>query len=159
MSITENNFILARSKEHKFILETLGELESILRVATKDELIPDLKNSISGFHEEMQKHQTLEENVIFKAALEAIPSPKVINMILSLQKEHGEFLACIDGLMFLLYTVEIDNKVRIHIQNTINRLTMTIKKHSLLEVKELFPLLSVNSRCKQLVDSYSKEFS
>ncbi len=159
MSAIENNFILARSKEHKFILETLGELESILKVATKEEFIPDLKSVIARFHEEMQKHQTLEENVIFKAALEAIPSPKVINLILALQKEHGEFLASIDSLTFLLYTVEIDNKVRLHIENTINRITLTIKKHSLLEVKELFPLLSVNARCKQLVDSYSKAFS
>lgn len=151
----ENNFILARSQEHKLILETVGDLEACLKFSSAKELIHNLKNVIETFREKLEIHQKLEEQVIFAAGLETIPSDTVINLILQLQKEHGIFEATIASVIDKLWNFEEDDRNRIAIQRDLERFIVLIKKHSLTEVKNLFPILSANPRCKLLIDTFA----
>lgn len=156
MEATTNNFVLARSKEHKFILETLGELESTLRLSESSEIIEKLKNIIEEFEKKVILHQELEEKIIFQAALEAMPSEKIVSLTLKLQKEHGIFCATLAGIRFKLWHLDFDSKLRVKLETELSQLTNVIKKHSLIEVKELFPIISNNPRCRQLIDKYSQ---
>jgi ribosome-associated translation inhibitor RaiA len=155
MVLSENNFVLARSREHKFILETMAQLEEVLRISSLQELIPQLKKIIEPFRDQVMLHHELEEQVIFQAALEAIPSARIVSLVLRLQKEHGIFSAAIDSILFNLWHVEIDDILRRKIEKEVNQLALMIKKHSLAEVKELFPLLSNNGHCCELIVRYS----
>lgn len=159
MTAVENNFVLALSKEHKLILETLGELDSILKLATSDEMISQLRTLIEPFRAKLSRHQEFEEEVIFKAALEAMPSERIITIVLRLQKDHGIFLTSTEAVLSdLLYLRENDN-IRRAIETNLNQISTLIKKHSIIEVKELFPLITCNSRCRQLIDQYSKKYT
>lgn len=152
MTMIENNFVLAISKEHKLILETLGELDSILKLATQSEMVSQLKAVIEPFKAKLLVHQEFEEEVIFRAALESMPSERIVSIILKLQKEHGIFLANIEAAFFsLLHLSESDN-LRRTIEANLGQLSTLIKKHSVMEVKELFPLITNNSRCRQLME-------
>lgn len=153
----DNNYVLARSKEHKLILETLGELESVLRLSVREELVSQLKTIMENFQEKMLKHQELEEKVIFQSALEACPSEKLVSMVLKLQKEHGIFAATIDSIIYRIWNLDFDDRMLLKLSNELGHLTVMVKKHSLLEVKELFPTISNNLRCKQLIDKYAEE--
>ncbi len=155
MSSIDNNFVLARSKEHKFILETLGEMESDLRLLPSEELVSRLRNTIDEFKAKVEKHQALEEAVIFQAALEAIPARKIVSTILKLQYEHGQFNATVEALIFQLNFCQLDDTLRGRISRILNHLILSIKKHSLVEVKELFPQVSGNARCRQLIEQLS----
>jgi hemerythrin-like domain-containing protein len=156
METIDNNFVLARSREHKFILETLGELESVLRVSTAEELIPSLKAIIEPFRAQVAKHQGLEEQVIFQAALETMPMQKIVAVTLKLQREHGQITASIEAIQARLDHFNGEDALRRSITNDLNQLILTIKKHSLVEVKELFPAIGTNLRCKQLIDRYAQ---
>lgn len=159
MTAVENNFVLAISKEHKLILETLGELDSILKLATADEMISQLRALIEPFRAKLSRHQEFEEEVIFKAALESMPSERVITTVLKLQKDHGIFLTSIDAILSnLLYLPENDN-LRRTVESGLSQISTLVKKHSIIEVKELFPLITSNSRCRQLIDQYSKKYT
>lgn len=158
MVAIDNNFVLAREPEHKYILETLGELEAILRLSTAEELVPGLKSIIFDFKEKVEIHQNLEEKVIFLAALEALPGKSVILPILRLQREHGVITATIDSIIFKLLHVFIDDSMRVKISDELSQLVILIKKHSMLEIQELFPIISQSIRCKQLIDQYAGAF-
>lgn len=151
--LPENNFILARSQEHKMILETVGEMEACLKFSSAKELIHTLKNLIEAFKRKLLLHQKMEEQVIFSAGLETIPSEKVIVLILQLQREHGIFEATIDSVIDKLWNFDEEDRNRIAIQKELENFIIQIKKHSLMEIKNLFPILSQNPRCKQLIDS------
>lgn len=154
-SRAENNFILARSQEHKLILETLADMEACLKFSSSRELIHNLRNLIEPFKSKFDLHQRLEEQVIFTAGLQVIPSENVVSLVLQLQKEHGIFEHTIDSLSEKLWNFPEDDGTRISIQRELEKLILNIKKHSLLEVTNLFPVLSKNPKCKQLIDTYS----
>lgn len=156
--MTDNNYILARSKEHKLILETLGEVESTIRLSERSELIANLKKIMENFQQYMLKHQELEEKVIFQAGLEAAPSEKVARLTIELVRDHGTFNTIISSVLYRIWSSEPDEKLIQRITLEMNQLTSLIKRHSLLEVKELFPLLSNNLRCRQLIERYSQNF-
>ncbi len=156
--MSDNNYILARSREHKLILESLGELESTVRLSTKDELIKNLKSIMEKFQHQMLKHQELEEKVIFQSALEATPSEKIVSITLGLVREHGVFVAMIESIIYRIWTFNMDDKMIQRITQELNQLTTMVKKHSLTEVKDLFPLLTNNLKCRQLIERYSKNF-
>ncbi|HAE39030.1 MAG TPA: hypothetical protein DCG57_10385 [Candidatus Riflebacteria bacterium] len=156
MKVVENNYVLALSKEHKLILETLGELDSILKLAASDEMISQLKTIIEPFLAKLVRHQEFEEEVIFKSALEAMPSERIISIVLRLQKDHGVFLTSIEAILSnILYMNESDN-LRQSVKMGLSHILNLIKKHSIIEVKELFPLITSNSRCRQLIEQYAK---
>ncbi|PKL41038.1 MAG: hypothetical protein CVV41_18970 [Candidatus Riflebacteria bacterium HGW-Riflebacteria-1] len=156
MKVVENNYVLALSKEHKLILETLGELDSILKLSASDEMISQLKNIIEPFLAKLIRHQEFEEEVIFKSALEAMPSERIISIVLRLQKDHGVFLTSIEAILSnILYLTESDN-LRQSVKMGLSHILNLIKKHSIIEVKELFPLITSNSRCRQLIEQYAK---
>ncbi len=157
MTAIGNNYVLARSKEHKLILETLGELESVLRLSERGELVSQLKAMMENFQEQMLKHQELEEKVIFQSALEACPSEKLVSTVLKLQKEHGIFAATIDSIIYRIWNLDFDDRMLLRLSNELGHLAIIVKKHSLLEVKELFPGISNNMRCKQLIEKYALE--
>lgn len=157
MTHIDNNYVLARSKEHKLILETLGELESVLRLSEREELVSRLKAMMENFQEQMLKHQNLEEKVIFQSALEACPSEKLVSLVLKLQKEHGIFSATIESIIYRIWNLDFDDRMLLRLNNELGHLTIMVKKHSLLEVKELFPGISNNIRCRQLIDKYAQE--
>lgn len=156
MTNMENNYVLARSKEHKLILETLGELESVLHLSSRDELVTKLKSIIETFQKRILIHQQMEEKVIFQAALEVLHSEKIVALTLRLQKEHGQFTATIESLIFKIWNMDFNDNLLMRLSNELKDLTTAIKKHSLTEVKELFPILSNNLRCKQLIDKYAQ---
>lgn len=149
----ENNFILARSQEHKLILETLGEMEACLKYSTAEELTDKLKELIDRFSKNISRHQVLEEKVIFAAALKVMPTDKVVEITTKLIKEHGIFETAIASVRNLLFanceSASIKRIIEKELQATINQ----VKKHSLLEVKTLFPMLSANPQCKTAIDS------
>lgn len=152
-TIAENNFILARSQEHKLILESLGDIEACLKFSGVNELIENLKKSIEPFKAGVLQHQQLEERVIFAAGLQIMPTSSVVEMILNLTYEHGLFIASIDSIIDKLNHPCEGNQTRIMIERELGRIITMIKKHSLNEVKHLFPQLSANPRCRTLIDS------
>lgn len=154
----DNNYVLARSKEHKLILETLGELESVLRLSSRAELVSNLKAIMESFQKRMELHQHLEESVIFQAAMESFCSEKVVRIVLQLQKEHGIFNAKIEELIYYIWNLDFDDRLLQKLNRELNSLAIMIKKHSLLEVRELFPALSNHMGCKQLIDKYARKF-
>jgi len=154
----DNNYILARSKEHKLILEILGEMESTLRLSERKELIPNLKKIMENFQQCMLRHQELEEKVIFQAGLEASPSEKIAKITIELVRDHGMFMSTIDSILYRIWSCEADDKLINRITQELSQLTTRIKQHSLVEVRELFPLLTNNLRCRQLIERYSKNF-
>ncbi|MEW6712646.1 MAG: hemerythrin domain-containing protein [Candidatus Riflebacteria bacterium] len=149
----ENNFILARSQEHKLILESLGDMEACLKFSTADELIENLKRIIETFKANLLKHQKLEELVIFSAGMQAVPTSTVTGLIIQLTREHGLFEATIDSIIDKMNFPCEGNQTRLMIQRDLERIITLIKKHSLNEVKNLFPLLSNNLKCRTLIDS------
>jgi iron-sulfur cluster repair protein YtfE (RIC family) len=153
--LQENNFILARSQEHKHIFETLGEMEAGLKFSTAADMVSELKKLTEPFKTRIKKHHSLEEQVIFAAGLETMPSSRIVTIILQLQKEHGIFEKTVDNITFALYHAEEANKSRLFIEHQIKALIQAMKNHSLIEVKTLFPLLSKNPRCKDLIESKS----
>lgn len=155
MVTAENNFVTAREQEHKYILETLGRLEAVLRLSTAEELVPGLKSHIFDFKEKVEFHQNLEEKVIFLALLEALPGPSIIAPILRLQREHGVILATIDSIIFMLQHVFIDDTLRARISEQLSQLVIMIKKHSLLEIQEMFPAIRQSTRCQKLINQYA----
>jgi iron-sulfur cluster repair protein YtfE (RIC family) len=102
----ENNFILARAKEHELILETVGEMEACLKFNSAREVISELRKIVEPFKEKMLMHQQLEEQVIFSAALETIPTDTIIRTVLHLQKEHGYFESSLDSIIQNLQLLE-----------------------------------------------------
>lgn len=149
----ENNFILARSQEHKLILETLGEMEGCLKYSTAEELVDKLKKLIDRFSENMSRHQVLEEKVIFAAALKVMPTDKVVEITTQLIKEHGIFEAAIASVRNLLFADCDSVNIRKMIEKELQAIINQVKKHSLIEVKTLFPMLSANPQCKTVIDS------
>lgn len=149
----ENNFILARSQEHKLILETMGDMEACLKFSTAAELIENLKNVIDTFQANLSKHQILEENVIFAAGLRVMPTETVVEITTQLIKEHGIFEAAVASIKDKLFFPCEGDQTRRMIQRELERVILQIKKHSLLEVKTLFPMLSSNPQCRTLIDS------
>ena len=153
----KNNFILARSQEHKLILESLGEVESCLKFSSADELIGKLKPVMQNFKSSVLKHQMLEEKVIFSAGLRSIPTESVVNLILQLSKEHGIFEAAIDSIIDKLNFPGDPTRTRLLIENEVKKIVTVLKKHSLLEVKELFPLLAANPACRTMIDNLANK--
>lgn len=151
----ENNFILARAQEHKLILETVGEMEACLKFNSANEMIAELRKIAEPFKEKLIMHQQLEEQVIFSAALETMPSDTTIRTILHLQKDHGYFESTLDSIIHGLWNLEENNQNRQMIEHQIKKLISQLKKHSLLEVKNLFPVLSKNPKCSQLIHHFA----
>ncbi|MGM0600923.1 MAG: hemerythrin domain-containing protein [Candidatus Rifleibacteriota bacterium] len=152
----ENNFILARAQEHKLILETVGEMEACLKFNSADEMIQQLRQLVEPFKEKLTMHQQLEEQVIFSAALETVPADTTISTILQLQKDHGYFEATLDSIIYNLWNLEENNQNRQMIEHEIKKLLSQLKKHSLLEIKNLFPVLSKNPKCSQLIHHFAE---
>ncbi|MBU1106211.1 MAG: hemerythrin domain-containing protein [Candidatus Riflebacteria bacterium] len=157
MTNIDNNFVLSLSKEHKLILETLGEIDAILKFTPQTEVAGKLKAVIEPFKAKLVEHQELEEKVIFKAALESMPTETIISIVLRLQKEHGKFLADVEAIYFNLLHLSENTSLQRTIETNLSQLSTLIKKHASVEVKELFPLITNNSRCRQLIDQYSKK--
>ncbi|GEM_PF-1912666 len=149
----ENNFILARSQEHRLILENLGDMEACLKFSTSDELIDNLKRIIEPFKANLLKHQKLEEQIIFAAGAQAIPTSTVTGLVIQLTREHGLFESAIDSIIDKINFPCEGNQTRLMIQRDLERMITMIKKHSLNEVKHLFPLLSNNLKCRTMIDS------
>jgi hemerythrin-like domain-containing protein len=149
----ENNFILARSQEHKLILETLGEMEACLKYSTTEELIGKLKSLIDKVSDNIARHQILEEKVIFAAALKVMPTDKVVEITTQLIKEHGIFEAAIASVKNLLFANCDGANIRKIIEKELQAIINQVKKHSLIEVRTLFPMLSANPQCKTVIDS------
>jgi iron-sulfur cluster repair protein YtfE (RIC family) len=152
----ENNFILARSKEHELILETVGEMEACLKFSSANEMIAELRKIVEPFKDKMLMHQQLEEQVIFSAALETIPSDTIIRTVLHLQREHGYFESSLDSICQNLQNLEENHQNRRMIEYEIKKIVFHIKKHSLMEIKNLFPVLSNNPRCSQLIHKFAE---
>ena len=152
-----NSFILARTNEHKIILETLGEIEFCLKFTSRDEIINSLQKIIENFQIEIEHHHCLEEEVIFSSALEAISGKKIISTIQKLQKQHGEVEKTIEFLNYIICNFKDLDYLKI--ENFFKDLIIKIKKHSLIEVKELFPVLSSNPICIQLIKQRADNYA
>ena len=151
----ENNFVLARAKEHELILETVGEMEACLKYSSAKEMTAELRKLVEPFKEKLLMHQQLEEQVIFSAALETIPSDTIIRTVLHLQKEHGYFESSLDSIIKNLQLLEENHHNRLIIEHEIKKMVLHIKKHSLMEIKNLFPVLSNNPTCSQLIHKFA----
>jgi len=156
MTTETNNYVLVISQEHKLILETLGELEAILKTSEQANMIGHLKELIEVFKKKIFDHQYFEEEIIFKAALEAMPSERVISIILNLQKEHGIFLNSLETFAAQIMPLTKAAPNTDTIEKNLAQFSDLLKRHSLREVKELFPMITNNSRCRQLIDLYAK---
>jgi iron-sulfur cluster repair protein YtfE (RIC family) len=130
-------------------------MEACLKFNSAREVISELRKIVEPFKEKMLMHQQLEEQVIFSAALETIPTDTIIRTVLHLQKEHGYFESSLDSIIQNLQLLEESQQNRLLIENEIKKLVLNIKKHSLMEIKNLFPALSTNPRCSQLIHKFA----
>jgi hemerythrin-like domain-containing protein len=149
-----NNPILALSKEHRFILEQMAGVEAVLKQPDAEAMAAHLRSIESAFMPFVEKHFRFEEEVLFPAALEAMPVGPTIRVILQLTREHGEFLRWARDLFAWARSSRrfegLEGAVR---RRDIKAGIDLIRQHSHLEVTDLFPRISGNPRCCQMIEA------
>lgn len=141
----ENNAILAICREHKFILEDLAELEKCADIPEPAIRVAELKKNIEKFEMNLTRHNRVEEIIIFRNALIAMPTSDVIDTVMNLQKEHGIVETLIGTVNSEIWHVnQNDSKVISRVFLIVREIIRIIKLHTATEVKDLFPKLSKN---------------
>ncbi len=149
-----NNPILALSNEHRFILEQMAGIEAVLREPDPGAMAAHLTSIESAFMPFLIRHFRFEEELLFPAALEALPVGPTIKVVLQLTREHGDLERWARDLFAWARATEAtDAQAETARRQEIKAFSDLIRSHSHREVTELFPKISSNPRCCQMIET------
>jgi len=117
---------------------------------------------LGGFMALMQRdladHFSLEERVIFPAAVNGLKDHDITLMVLNLQKEHGSLETRLSEIMENRYAI-VSGRMENPIIETIADFLRDLGGHAKIEMHDLFPAMDKNIRCKTLMQRFLTLFS
>jgi hemerythrin-like domain-containing protein len=155
-----DNVVLTLSREHKIINDYVIACRKMLEVPENDLRVQDLDTLFDLMERDLNRHFQFEEKIIFEAVLSGAENRAMTETVRDLQREHGEIMELLNGLMSELKSLlrdqqsnggdSIDNTVAggLSVQTGFNSLRENIdsfmemmKKHSRNEIENIFPAI------------------
>ena len=149
------NAFLQISKEHKIVKEFITDFKSLIDAGPQAGNLQTLKDKTKILKEDLFEHFQLEEQVLFPAALLAMPSVELADRILLLTREHGAFERDVMTLKQIVAChPEKDPNIP---QNTLDFLVTfveNLESHTRIEMDELFPRMDQNKKCTEVIRDF-----
>lgn len=149
-----NNPILALSGEHRFIFEQIGRLEGVFAMDDGKAAACQLATIEPALMPFLLRHFRLEEEILFSGALEALPVGSIIRVVLQLTREHGELARWASELFTWARSgASVEATVWQARRQEAKAFSDLTRRHAQVEVTDLFPKISGNPRCCQLIET------
>ncbi|NOY70380.1 MAG: hemerythrin domain-containing protein [Deltaproteobacteria bacterium] len=143
--------------EHKLITDYVERFLKAYKHRDKA-FFGELSAFMSLMEKELYNHFSLEERVFFPAAVHGAKDYDITLMVLNLQKEHGLLETRLSGILKNKYAI-VSGRMENPLVKTIADFLKDLGSHAEMEMRDLFPAMDENIRCKTLMERYLSMFS
>jgi hemerythrin-like domain-containing protein len=153
-----NNAILRVSREHDIMMNYVVNFDRHLKNKAFDALFETVKDASAYFKRDLWNHFRAEETVLYPALLAAEPTYENIQLVLGLEREHGELWAAAEQLWGVF---KFGGPVKGPTQGFVDDVQTfleTIKRHARTEITELFPRIAASPAATANVAAFTKKF-
>ena len=143
-----NNPILKLSGEHEFVANYVDALDRHIQTEDYHEALREFHAKAERLMPDLREHFAIEDKVIFPAAVLGDARAETADMVIALAKEHGALEFQFDLLDKRLAKLDRTDPgaVRAFIA-ALRAALFEFKKHAMVEVGLLFPLVDRSAEC------------
>jgi len=135
------------AQEHEVVMQYIDKLKNISKQPAEKKMA-QLHELWPAFQSDMKHHYKIEERFLFPAALLTMPSIELIDMMLTLQKEHGYSERDMARMKALLDSQTVDTA---SVSQLLGTMIQDLEEHARIEMEQLFPQMDKNKKCRELI--------
>ena len=148
----------AASLEHEQLVDYAARLDRLLLARRADELFATVGEITAFLRHELWGHFRNEETLIFPAALLALPSFEMTQLVLGLQRDHGALWAQAESLVGRLTLQSTAPSAIMGYAAEVKSLVDRLQQHARVELSELFPRILASPSALVLLDDLRERF-
>lgn len=150
-----DNAFLKISKEHQIVQRYTDLFGKLVQSGPRAGNFAALSDVVKTLKQDLSDHFQLEEQVLFPAALLALPSVDMADQILLLTREHGAFERDTATLIQIVTCHPQDNPdIPQETLDFLKTYTDNLKKHAQMEMSDLFPKMDADKRCREVIREF-----